>query len=175
MLNNNIGSSQRPHSHVPSMSDTAPGHGAPECLVVPDGPEPLDKEDHLEVQYWYDEDWINYAERQKDCGQVVPRLGFLTGDDGNPVTESRIKAFMSAAKLAWNELYRHRLDPVSWTKKTPKAASYLAYILKSRFAEFRYCDGDWKVERFAVVKYPDWCRDARESGRLTRTSYITPL
>ncbi len=79
---------------------------------------------------------------------------------------------MSIAKQAWNELYRLRLDPRSWTKKTPKAASYLAYIMKTNFDEFRYCDGDWKVERFAIIKYPDWCRDARESGHLIRTSDI---
>jgi len=43
------------------------------------------------------------------------------------------------------------------------------YVLKTNFAEFSYCDGDWKVERFAVIKYPDWCRDAREPEQLTRT------
>ena len=80
---------------------------------------------------------------------------------------------MSIAKQAWNELYRLRLDPMSWTKKTPKAGTYLAYILKRNFDEFRFGDGDWKVERFAVVKYPDWCRDARDSGHLTRASQFS--
>ena len=85
------------------------------------------------------------------------------------MSESRIKIFTSTAKQAWNELYRHRLDPTSWTKKTPKAVSYLVYVLKTNFAEFSYCDEDWKLEQFAVIKYPDWCRDAREPERLTRT------
>ena len=152
------------------MSISAPGEGKPDDLVIPKVPEHLDEEDYPDVRYWRDEDWIKHSERQKDRGEVVPRLSFLTDEDGNPVAESQIKIFTSTAKQAWNELYRHRLDPTSWTKKTPKAASYLACVLKSSFAEFRYCDGDWKVERFAVIKYPDWCRDARESGRLTRTS-----
>jgi len=80
---------------------------------------------------------------------------------------------MSTAKQAWNELYHLQLNPSSWTKKTLKAASYLTYIMKMSFDEFQYCDGDWKVEWFAIIKYPDWCHDARESGRLTHTFNIS--
>jgi hypothetical protein len=164
--------SQRPH--VLSTHDTAPSpkQENSDSLVVPDQPQPLDEEDYPEVLYWQEELWAKHTEEQKERGQNPPRLGFLTDDDGNPVPESRIKFFMATAKQAWNELYRLRLDPVSWTKKTPKAASYLAYHLKKNFDEFRYCHGDWKVERFAIVKYPDWCRDSREPGRLTRASKI---
>ena len=79
---------------------------------------------------------------------------------------------MSAAKQAWNELYRLWLDPSLWTKKTWKAATYFAHIMKTGFEEFQYCDGDWKVEWFAIIKYPDWCHDAREPGHLTCTSDI---
>ena len=81
---------------------------------------------------------------------------------------------MSHAKQVWNELYWHRLDPSSWTKKTPAASSFFANEMMAKFPEFRYCEGIWKVERFGIVKYPDWCRDGRESGRLTRAR-ILPL
>jgi hypothetical protein len=169
---NKLTSSQRPQILSTPTPDTAPNQEKSDSLVVPDPPQPLDQEDYPDVYYWHEEDWVKYTERQRDRGQLPPRLGFLTDEDGSPVPESRIKTFMSTAKQAWNELYRLRLDPSSWTKKTPKAASYLAYIMKMSFDEFRYCDGDWKVERFAIIKYPDWCRDARESGRLTRMSNI---
>ena len=158
------------HTRMPPTSNFFPSEGKPEDLVVPNAPQPLDEENYPDMRYWHEEDWIKHTERQRDRGEVIPRLGFLTDEDGDLVTESRIKIFTSTAKQAWNELYRHRLDPNSWTKKTPKAASYLASVLKTNFAEFCYCDGDWKVERFAIIKYPDWCRDARESGRLTRMS-----
>jgi hypothetical protein len=169
--------SQRPQilSMPDTGSHTAPGQENSDSLIVPDQPRPLDEEDYLDVLYWREDSWVKHTEEQRERGRVPPRLGFLTDDDGNPVTESRIKTFMSTAKQAWNELYRLRLDPSSWTKKTPKAASYLACILKKNFDEFRYCDGDWKVERFAIVKYPDWCRDARDSGRLTRTSKVLSI
>jgi hypothetical protein len=170
VINRLTSPSQRPHTL--SMSDTAPNQEKSDTLTVPDRPQPLDEEDYLGVLYWQEELWVKHTEEQRERGQNPSRLGFLTDDDGNPVTEPRIKMFMSTAKQAWNELYRLRLDPISWTKKTPKAASYLAYVLKTNFDEFRYCDGDWKVERFAIVKYPDWCRDAREPGRLTCASKV---
>jgi hypothetical protein len=157
------------HPHMPPTSVHTPSKENPEALVVPEASEPLDEEDYPDVRYWHDENWIKYTERQKDLKELFPRIGFLTDRDGNLVTDSRIKAFTSTAKQAWNELYHHRLDPNSWTKKTLKAASYLTCILKANFPEFCYCNGDWKVERFAIIKYPDWCRDARDSGRLTRT------
>ena len=158
---------------VLSMPDTtAPGQEKSDSLVVPDQPRPLDEEDYPDVLYWCEESWVKYIEEQRERGKSSPRLGFLTDNNGNPVTEARIKTFMSTAKQAWNELYRLRLDPSSWTKKTPKAASYLSYILKRNFDEFHYCDEDWKVERFAIVKYPDWCHDGRESGHLTRASKV---
>jgi len=161
------------HHQVPSMHDAAPDQDKSESLDTPDPPEQLDRKDYLYIRFWHDEDWVKYTERQRDRGQISPRLRFLTDEEGNPVPESQIKMFMSTAKQAWSELYRLRLDPSLWTKKTLKAASYLTYIMKMKFNEFRYCDGDWKVERFAIIKYPDWCCDARDSGRLTCMSDIS--
>ena len=161
--------------HIMSMPNTASSQEKSDSLIVPDQSRPLDEEDYPAVLYWHEESWVKHTKEQRERGRTPSRLGFLTDDDGNPVTESRIKMFTSTAKQAWNELYRLRLDPSSWTKKTPKAASYLTYILKKNFDEFRYCDGDWKAERFAIVKYPDWCRDARDSGRLTRASKVLPV
>ncbi|KAI0284435.1 hypothetical protein BC826DRAFT_973388 [Russula brevipes] len=71
-------------------------------------------------------------------------------------------------KLTSSQNPSPQISQISWTKKTPKAASYLAHVLKTNFPKFRYCDGDWKVERFGVIKYPDWCCDARDSRRLMR-------
>jgi hypothetical protein len=89
------------------MSGPAPNKGKPEALVFPDALELLDEEDYPDVQYWHEENWIKHTKQQKDCGQSVRRLGFLTDRDGNLVAELRIKVFTSMAKQAWNELYRH--------------------------------------------------------------------
>ena len=94
------------HPQAPYMPDTAPDQDKPDSLEVPDSLPPLDQEDYPYVHHWHEEDWVKHTERQRDCGQVPPRLGFLTDEDGSPILESRIKAFMSIAKQAWNELYR---------------------------------------------------------------------
>ncbi|KAF8220526.1 hypothetical protein L208DRAFT_1382621 [Tricholoma matsutake] len=133
-------------------------------LVVPDGPEVLDQEDYPDVPCWQEADWTAHCERQKDCGKTMPKLSFLTDEDGTLLTDSQIKKFMASAKIAWNELYHHRLDPTSWTKKTQQATSYFMQMMKLSFPEFCYCEEDWKIERFAIIKYPDWCRDMWDPG-----------
>ena len=116
---------------------------------------------------------MKYSRQQLNLGQLPPSLAFLTNEDGNPATESQMKTFMLTAKQAWNELYHVGLDPSSWTKKTPKATSYFAHIMKLNFDKFRYCNGDWKVEQFAIIKYPDWCCDIRDLGHLTHMFSIS--
>jgi len=151
-----------------TTSDAAPRDGKLDTLIIPDAPETLQEDDYPDVPYWRDSDWVGHSERQKDRGEPISKLGFLTDKFGSVIVDSRIKEFTLHAKQLWNELYRHRLDPSSWTRKTPKAASFFEHEMKVKYPEFGYCDGGWKVERFAIIKYPDWCRDARESGRLTR-------
>ena len=161
------------HPRVLSMPNTTTSNQEkPDSLVVSNQSQPLDEEDYLEVLYWCEESWVKHTKEERECGRNPLRLRFLTDDNGNPVIEARIKMFMLTAKQAWNELYHLQLDPSSWTKKTPKAASYLIYILKRNFNKFCYCDGDWKVECFAIMKYPDWCREGRESGHLTCASEV---
>ncbi|KAH9009162.1 hypothetical protein EDB85DRAFT_2163188 [Lactarius pseudohatsudake] len=153
---------------MPATPQNIPRDAKPETLNIADALEMLEEDDYPDVPYWHESDWADYCERQKDRGKSIHKLGFLTNKDGDPVVESRVREFMTYAKRSWNELYRHRLDPPSWTKKTLAPATFFAHEMKVQFSEFRYCDGNWKAERFAIIKYPDWCRDARESGRLTR-------
>jgi len=93
------------------MHDAAPDQDKSESLDTPNPPEQLDQKDYLYVHFWHDEDWVKYTEQQCDCGQIPPRLGFLTDKKGNPVPESQIKMFMSTVKQAWSELYCLQLDP----------------------------------------------------------------
>lgn len=159
--------SSRPPA-VSSMAENGSVGPKIETLIIPVAPETLYEADYPDVPYWNESDWTNHVERQRNLGRPISKLGFLTDEDGKLIVESRIKEVASHAKQAWNELYRHRLDPSSWMKKTPSAASFFAHMMKVEFPEFCFCDGNWKVERFAIIKYPDWCRDVRESGRLTR-------
>jgi hypothetical protein len=165
---NNLTSSRPPASAVQPMTENHSSGPQVETLIIPVAPEALDEANYPDIPYWNESNWTSYTERQRDHAKPISRLGFLTDEDGKALGESRIKEITSSAKQAWNELYRHRLDPVSWTKKTPKVATFFTHMMKVDFPEFCFCDGNWKVERFAIIKYPDWCRDVRESGRLTR-------
>ena len=152
------------HPQVPSTSDMAPNQDKTDSLDTSGPLQPLNCVDYPYVLFWHGEDWVKYADDEYNHGEVPSRLRFLTDEDGSLVPESQIKTFMSTVKQAWNELYHLWLDPKSWTKKTPKATSYLMHIMKTSFDKFWYCDGDWKVEWFAIIKYPNWCYDAREPG-----------
>lgn len=125
-----LASSQRQTTPTPISAPSEEKN--PDTLIIPDVPKPLDEDDYPNVLFWYEDDWIKHIEQQKDGGKVISRLGFLTDNDGNPMSESQIKIFKSTAKQVWNELYRHRLDPNSWTKKTPKAATYLCKCIEEQ-------------------------------------------
>jgi hypothetical protein len=158
----------------PTLSEPAEKCGKlGEAITIPDAQEALEEEDYPDVPYWQESDWTKHVERQKEHGRPFSKLGFLTGKDGSSITESRIKEFMSHAKQVWNELYHHRLDPPSWTKKTQTMGSSFEREMKEKFPEFCYGEGNWKAERFAIIKYPDWCRDTRESKRLTRMCILS--
>ena len=78
----------------------APSEGKPKAFVISNAPEPLDKDDYSDVRYWHDKNWFKYTERQKDRGELVSRLDFLTDRDDNLISELRIKIFTSTAKQA---------------------------------------------------------------------------
>ncbi|KIJ90705.1 hypothetical protein K443DRAFT_15004 [Laccaria amethystina LaAM-08-1] len=40
--------------------------------------------------------------------------------------------------------------------------------MRTKFEEFRFCEGDWKVHVFATVRYPDWSEDVREQPSLIK-------
>ena len=130
---------------TPLMSVHSHSKDRSEDLVIPDASEPLCEKNYFDVPYWHDKDWITHTKQQKDHGNVVTRLSFLTDRDDKVMLESQIEVFTSVAKQAWNELYHHRLDPSSWTKKMSKVASFLANTLKTKFVEFCYCDLEGRV------------------------------
>jgi len=145
------------------------------ALAIPEEPEAYDHDDYPDVSFWHETDWNAHSDKQRDAGNTVNKLSFLIDEDGNPVPEKRSKEMTEHAKQAWTQLYYHRLDPLSWKKKTEDARCYFSATMRAKFSEFRYCDGNWKLERFATVKYPDWTRNTREKGGLSRKSSLIQI
>ncbi|EDR00491.1 uncharacterized protein LACBIDRAFT_334098 [Laccaria bicolor S238N-H82] len=40
--------------------------------------------------------------------------------------------------------------------------------MRTKFEEFRLCEGDWKVHAFATVRYPDWLEDVRAQPSIVK-------
>ena len=52
------------------------------------------------------------------------------------------------------------------------ASEFFSNHMRIKFPEFQWCEGDWKVQTFATVRFPDWSQDVRKKGRLTRIFII---
>ena len=130
----------------------------------------LNQEDHPDVRFWDKESWVKFEERRNRGGKTVKnsKMDFLCDESGNPLSEARHKLITEAGKSAYNSLYRHRLDPISWTKGVDDAKLYVNNILETKFIEFRYCSNGWKVLAWNILRYPDWASHSRKGGHLIR-------
>ena len=70
------------------------------------------------------------------------------------------------AKQLWNTLYRHRQDPTTWGKKGDFVADFFSRHMRNSFMEFGLCEGNWKADAFAIVRYPDWASKVRTTGAI---------
>jgi hypothetical protein len=137
-------------------------------LVIPRAPALFTKEDKPDAKFWVKDDWKKYqktcAERNRDCS----KLDFVTDENGEVVGRSRLSAMSTRARELFTTLHRHGRDPVSWSTRGAEEAEYFSNIMRTKFQEFSLCDNDWKVHAFATERYPDWCKDVRDGGHLTR-------
>lgn len=90
------------------VSDEGP---KPSSLAPPPSPPECGKEDYEDVKFWTIGEWNEYKSRYPDCG----KLDFLTDDGGSKVSKDRLKEMSMEARVLFNELYRHRLDPTTWS------------------------------------------------------------
>ena len=67
-------------------------------------PEELDQEDHYEVPFWTQLDWTQHESREKDGGNDINKLYFLTDDSGNAPSSSLLE-FWRTTKATWIALY----------------------------------------------------------------------
>ena len=158
------------NSTVPQASTNHnPTSGQRSDLDIPLMPDELDRHDYPDVPFWQRSEW---ATKEKESVSEVKKFDFLTNELGEVVSSGRLKEMTEAAKEAWIELYSNRMDPESWGKKGRLPAKYFNSVMKNAFPEFCYCDGNWKIEIFATLKYPDWKKNCRKTGNLTRTVYF---
>lgn len=171
------------HSHhsdsssEPRASSSLPSAPSSCTLLIPPSPELLDNHDYYAAQFWDCEQWKQHDKKERANGRIPSRLGFITDTEGNAVSSARLSQIVAEANVLWTSLYSAREDPPSWKKKTKLANDYFSNSMRSKFIEFRLCEGDWKVEVFASTKFSDWNRNSRERGNLKRTStlFLEPI
>ena len=158
----------RSKSLVGPLQPLQPEMDAVDKLVIPCAPEELDPEDYESACFWTQISWNNYKKHQVNQGLNVKSLGFMCNADGDLVSKERLATMTKRAKQLWTTCYHLRMDPPSWTKKTEDVSLYFIRNMRISFPEFALCEGNWKAEAFAVIRYPDWASDVRGSGTLTR-------
>lgn len=126
------------------------------------------KEDYPDAHFWSKSEWIRYDNRQREAGSSPGKLDFLGDSEGKTVSKERLKSMTLTATTIWATFYRLRQDPHTWMKKTDWVSDYFSRYMRQKYPEFRYCEDNWKVESFAIIKYPDWCGNSRASGTLLR-------
>lgn len=139
----------------------------PTALIIPEAPIPCDRSDFLDVGWWTRKDWVSFVEKQRVNGSGFRKLQFITDEDGTMVSNEWLAAISKEARLLWVSLYKKRQDPKQWGMKSKFASDYFSNSMRIKFEEFQWCEGDWKIEAFATIRYPDWI-SSRDGGTLTR-------
>ncbi|KAG6895852.1 hypothetical protein C0992_012054 [Termitomyces sp. T32_za158] len=149
---------------IQSTSSSSPS------LPIKTLPDNENRANYPKVRFWMEVEWTEWVEKCRRKGEHIDKLGFLTDSDGAPLSKTRSKRISGVAKMNWNEMKQHSMHPSSWKKKTSKAQEFFKHQMMTEFPEFRLADNDWKLEQFAIVRYPDWIASLRKeevSDRLT--------
>jgi len=164
------------------LSIPKPGLGTNSLPASKDIPPPLDPKDFPDVQFWTAKSFEAYSNnldgetdglatqqkrrgrRRKDEGNIN-RYPYLENIDGTPVPwEILVKTGQKARRL-WQTLHDIGLAPPSWGKASETAYTYFnSEMLNVPELEFlRYCEGNWKIMRWATKAYPSWAHNYMHS------------
>jgi hypothetical protein len=144
----------------------------PNNLLIPPSPAECIQDNYENVKFWTKAEWTGYKKDQADRDQDCGKLSFLTDEDGDIVSKGRLQEMSTEARTLFNELYRYSHDPQTWGSHGRTAGAFFSNCMRQKFPEFRWCEGDWKVHAFAMVRYPNWVTDVREKGLLIRMPLI---
>ncbi|KAF8802756.1 hypothetical protein BYT27DRAFT_7260706 [Phlegmacium glaucopus] len=114
-------------------------------LAVPPAPLTLKHSDYPDVQFWKKHKWNNYVEHEKKANQTPKWNDFPTDTHGNILSKQRYNKLWEDAKIAWNSLYFHQLNPKSWGKRTDIPTDYIYNTLSVKYPKFQLCEGHWKL------------------------------
>jgi hypothetical protein len=141
-------------------------------------PPPLDPKDYPLVRFWTIKSFDAYcdeirgetdglATQQKRRGRrrkseiSEDRYPYLENRDGSVVPREVLIKVGQKARRVWQGLSDASIAPPSWGKATEAAYTYFnAEMLNDpEFTFFRYCEGNWKIKRWATKAYSSWAHN----------------
>jgi hypothetical protein len=93
------------------------------------------------------------------------RYPYLEKADGTPVPWDTIVKIGQKARRVWHALHDIGMAPASWGKASETAYTYFNSELLNvpELDFFRYCEGNWKLLRWASKAYPSWAHNYLKS------------
>jgi hypothetical protein len=147
-------------------------HSLPMCK---DLPPPLDPRAFCNIRFWTAKSFDTYysdlvgetdglATKQKRRGrrrkssEGKDRHPYLETVDGAPIPREILVNVGHKARRLWQALNTAGLAPSSWGKASEVAYNYFhsEMLNEPEFEFFRYCDGNWKITRWATKAYASW-------------------
>ena len=89
----------------------------------------------------------------------------MENSDGTPVPWNVIVKIGQKARRVWQTLHDISLAPPSWGKASETAYTYFnSKMLNFPELKFlRYCEGNWKIMRWATKAYASWAHNYLKS------------
>ena len=163
-----------PHEAPPGIGP-APVTSKPIQLTVPPAPSALSVPLTTQAKqdcFWTKDSWDTFIKRQKAANREPPWNAFITDENGIKMPPQWHRELWEDAKLAFNSLYYHRLDPASWAKKHSVAAEYFYNTIGQKYPQFQLCERNWKLHTWTTRRYADWAKNVRGSGGLSRMIHL---
>jgi hypothetical protein len=91
---------------------------------------------------------------------------YLENKDGSAVSRDILVKVGQKARRLWKSIHDANMAPSSWGKASESAYTYfnIEMLSEPEFEFFRYCEGNWKITRWATKAYASWSRNHIEAG-----------
>lgn len=143
--------------------------------MTKDMPPPLNQRDYPNIRFWTSNAFDAYCKsltgetdglstqqkRRGQCRKVEDTSDcypYLENSDGTSVSWEVMIKIGQKARRVWHTLHNIGHAPSSWEKASKTAYNYFVseMLNDTEFEFFRYCEGNWKVTRWATKAYPSW-------------------
>lgn len=133
----------------------------------------LAKANYMEVPFWERRKWTVHVKSESEQSWNVPKLGFLTDAEGEPVAKDHQTAMFATARSLFVEIFHAQCDPDGWHTVGKIVSTYFNNSLAAEYPEFQMGDSLWKCNAFGVNQYPMWKQDHRDKGKITHKSFFS--